>query len=345
MADETKQAQAASQEAENQTAAGQETDAVESQHGTNPLAAYEAELARAMAPAEMNAETQEESGEGEESAEEQADEQDAEESAQEEQAEESSDEEESDEGTETVTQMRPRLKDPLDIAVAALAKAKGISLVDAAAIVAGQQQPKTTTEREEAAESQQAVETAESVSAKIKELIASKKEKLAALEFEEAADIDAQIEDMRDKRDALKEVEAKEKSRTEAAKIEQFEQKFTQSETTAIQYYPDAANHDSPLAKRMAELDQQAKELDDPIFYSPEKPFLLAKAAARELGILMTKPGSTPPAKKVVKRPIQPAGGNARTSAPANATSQIDQAIASVKDEAAYEKVLAQLGV
>jgi hypothetical protein len=263
--------------------------------------------------------------------------------------EQSSEEGDGDEGDgESVTQMRPRLKDPLDIAVAALAKAKGISLIDAAKIVAGEQSAPNPTERQGNEEdSQEAQETAESVTAEIKSLIAQKKEKLANLEFESAADIDEQIETLRDKRDDLKAYEAQERVQRESQAEQQFYAKFSDSEQTAVKFYPDAAVADSPLAKRMKELDDQAKQLGDPIYHSPDKPFLLAKAAARELGILMKNPAAPakPAAKANANRPIQPAGGNARTTAPTTAVTQIDQAVASVTDEAAYDKLLAELGI
>lgn len=320
-----------------QTAVDQVTDATESQTGTNPLAAYEAELAKALQPADESEELEQ--------------------SAQDEFAEGDTEEQESDAGDGTdegapgnsseeseQVQRRYRFTDSTDIAVAAIAKAKGCTLLEAAEIFAGQNPTKRAVETEEEAP-QDAIETASSVSAQIKDLISQKKEKLSNLEFETAADIDEQIEELRDKRDELKATEAQEKSRAESQAEQAFHAKFADNEETAVKFYPDAAVHDSPLSRRMKELDDQARELGDPIYFSPEKPFLLAKAAARELGILMTKPGATPPAKKAATRPIHPAGGNARTTAPTAAISRLDQAIDNAKDEASYEKLLAEIGV
>jgi hypothetical protein len=71
------------------------------------------------------------------------------------------------------------------------------------------------------------------------------------------------------------------------------------------------------MVKLMTELDHRMKEIGDPLYDSPDKPFILAKQAARELGIPMTDPKRKPAPSQKSVRPVQPAPGNRRTSAPA----------------------------
>lgn len=290
-------------------------DAADSTNSGTILAAYEAELAAAMS-----------ADEGAEEAEEQTDE--------------FSDE--TDETPEGKPKDRFRFKDPVDQAVAAIAKAKGVSLVEAAKFFEGES-PTKRKDLPDQETTQDAVETVVSVTAEIDELRAQKREANSALEFEIAAEIDAQIDALRDKRDDLKISEVQVKAYTEQQETAKFYADFSKNEDLTVTYYPDAAVKGSALAKRMKELDDQAKDLGDPIYHSPEKPFLLAKAAARDLGILMKKPGSAPVSKPVQNRPMQPAGGNARTSAPASATSKVDQAVASIGSEYEYDKYVGSL--
>lgn len=65
---------------------------------------------------------------------------------------------------------------------------------------------------------------------------------------------------------------------------------YAESEAKALASYPAAADPESPLTKRMVELDQAAKAAGDPLFHSPDKPFLLAEKAAAELKILPAGP-------------------------------------------------------
>lgn len=207
---------------------------------------------------------------------------------------------------------RIRLTDPTDQKVAFVAKVMGINFVEAAKIVEAQSSTKHQAADQE--DSQEASESAASVTAAIKDLQAQKREKLSALEFEAAADIDDQIEELRDKRENLKIAEVQEKSKADADAESKFYAEYEKSEIKTIGLYPDAAKPDSPMAKEMARLEAEMLELGDPLYHSTDKPFILAKEAAKNLGIPMKKPGSPPAKKPVQHRPMQPAGGNARTT-------------------------------
>lgn len=252
---------------------------------------------------------------------------------------------------EPKTPDRFRFKDPIDQAVAVLAKAKGISLVEAAQIIAGAPSKSTEAEQQQADEGPSVA----SVSDEIKTLVAMKKMAMTNLEFETAANIDEQIESLRDQRDELR---AKESSENEIKKQQEelrnavkrqqqeaeFDRAYSKSESNAVTFYPDAAKADSELTKRMIELDNHMRDLGDPLYYSPDKPFILAKAAAKELGIPMAKPGAKPAAAAPPqKAPIQPAPGNRGTTSATAPAAKLDQVIEGLGTEGAYEDFVAGL--
>lgn len=306
------------------------------------MSAYEAELAAALVAEESNAEEQgDEPVSGQESDDSQADETAPDEGAGE--SEQSSDDDgEADEEDEpeVKTKDRFRFKDPTDQAIAAIAKAKGISLLDAAKLFEGQ----NPTKREEDVEqTPEATETVATVSATIKDLQAQKRERLAALEFEAAAEIDEQIDELRDKRDELKISEVREQSKAEQREAEKFYAEFAENEEQAVRFYPDAAKPDSALAQEMKRLEAEMQELGDPLYHSPKKPFALAKEAAKNLGIPMTNPNKPAAKKTVTTRPMQqPASGNARTTATAPTVRQ-EEAIDRIGSIVDYEKFVAGL--
>lgn len=308
--------------------------------GTNPIAAYEAELAAALA-AEPDTDTQ-----GDEPVVETvSDEPTEEETATEEVAEEN--EEISDENGEVAKEEeepeakakdRFRFKDPNDQKVAAVAKAMGVSLIEAAKIVEGAN-PTKHQELEAAPR-----ESVADVTASIKDLQAQKREMLSALDFDGAGALEDKIDELRDKRDELKFSEVQEQSKTEQKQVEKFYSDYAENEAKTVKFYPDAAKANSPMAKEMQRLEAEMLELGDPLYHSAEKPFALAKAAAMSLGIPMTNPNQSPVAKKAATtRPIQPASGNARTTATAPAVRQ-EEAIKNLgTDLRAYEKFVAGL--
>jgi hypothetical protein len=60
---------------------------------------------------------------------------------------------------------------------------------------------------------------------------------------------------------------------------------FAKSEQQAISDYPDAAKADSPISKKMIEIDKALNSAGDPLYYSPCKPYIIAQRAASALGI------------------------------------------------------------
>lgn len=299
-------------------------------NGAEELRAYEAEIEAAMM---SQPEPEPEQSAQEEPAQEVAEE---------------SDEATQSEGEEPVPAEEPepktpdrfRFKSKEDQAVAMLARAKEISLVEAARIYAGETAAKQPEEpaREESGEP---AETVKSLSERIKTLSAEKAAALNELENERAAEIDILIDELRDKREELRFAEASAKVENERKQAEAFERAYVASEEKTVAFYPDAAAPNSALTKKMTELDQQMRDLGDPIYHSPDKPFILAKAAAKELGIPMTKPGAAKPA-PAPKAPMQPAPGNRGTTQAAVSAAKLDQidGLGTIED---YEKFVGAL--
>lgn len=316
-------------------------DAENSTSGTNPIAAYEAELAAVLngevdpdIQGDEPVDGQETNGTGEES--ETAAETVAEEPIEEAAADDAGG---ADDEAEVKAKDRFRFKDPVDQAVAAIAKAKGVSLVEAAKIFEGEN---PTKRQEETIPETQPSETVASVTATIEELRVKKREANSALDFDTVAELDAQIDALRDKRDELRISEVREQSQAEQAAERKFLADFAKSEEQAVKFYPDAAKADSALSKEMARLEAEMLELGDPLYYSENKPFTLAKEAARNLGIPMTNPNKTAPKPAVTTRPMQPASGNARTTATAPAA-RLDDAIDGIGSINDYERFVERL--
>lgn len=291
--------------------------AISPEGATNPLTSYEDEvqaLLRGEPSAELLAELEQSAGE-----EQQEEETEQEEPESAEQAEEQ--EEEAEEpGTqpEQKTRDRFRFKNADDQAVAAIAKAKGVSLVEAARIYAGDA-PAKPAEAQEQQQEQTPVETAASVEAEIEALYEKKKEAIRAIDVDTQADLEDEIRKLERKARtlAVSEARAKEIADQEAAQssVEAFNSEYDSNWERALQYYPGLNDPNSAIYKKVAELDAQAQQLGDPLFNSAKKPWTLALKAAEETGTLMAKPSEKSPGPKKAKigSPVKPASGNAST--------------------------------
>ena len=180
------------------------------------------------------------------------------------------------------------------------------------------------------------VETSATVDAQLKELRAKHKEATTALEFETAAEIFEQIEALRDKQVGLMFEEVQEKSRAEMQKAQEFEDKWEAAAQRAATFYPDSAKPGTAMFKKIAELDQRMKDLGDDLYSDPDKPFILAREAARELKVPMRDPKAKPAAKTSPASPIQPASGNART-APVSPSKRMNEELDALDSLDAFE--------
>jgi hypothetical protein len=136
-----------------------------------------------------------------------------------------------------------------------------------------------------------------------------------------------------------------EKARTdreqEVIAAAKFDDDFDSNWAKACRYYPELNDKNSPMYKAMQAIDAEGKELGDPHYNSAEKPWVYAKEAAKRTGTVMTKPEVSPPKKKAKTSPVQPAGGNARTtSAPPQ---KAETEIAGLDSEEAYDAYVSKL--
>jgi len=218
-------------------------------------------------------------------------------------------------------QERFRFKDAADQAVAVIAKAKGISLIEAARLYEGD----LPTQREDATEqtetAQEARDTAASVQERIEELEELEAQASEELEFKTANEHRQAANKLRNQLIDLKIAEVQERSHAAARENEEFNNTFIADRDKFLALYPDAAGafeaslEKSAMAKEIIRLDEEMRVLGDPIHNSPKKAGILMKKAAVKLGIPMQQPGTAPAKPKVVlNRPIQPASGNARTT-------------------------------
>ena len=180
-------------------------------------------------------------------------------------------------------------------------------------------------------------ETVANITAQLRELAEQKAQAYAALEIEQVAEVDKLMDELRDRREEIRVTEAQAKQEKATREQEQFESAYSKSERLTATYYPDATDPDSALTKKMIEMDARMRELGDPLYDSPEKPFTLAKMAARELQIPMAQVNGTKPAAAKKTAPFNPAPGNRGTS-PAVPAARLEQAIDGLETLEDYEK-------
>jgi hypothetical protein len=241
---------------------------------------------------------------------------------------------------------RFRFKNADDQAVAAIAKARGVSLVEAAKIYAGDPAPIQRQEAEEAY--QEPVETVSSVQNRLDELEELEAEASSLMEFEAASGYRKETKKLLNSLMDLKIAEVQSKAQAEQKSAQAFDQQFHATKDKFIGFYPDAASafngsrEKTPMAKEILRLDAEMRAAGDPIFSHPDKAEVLIKQAAYNLKIPMNKPGSVPAKKTVQHRPIQPANGNARTITTDPAKRAAD-AIAGIRTSDEFERLVASM--
>ena len=139
----------------------------------------------------------------------------------------------------------------------------------------------------------------------------------------------------------LKIVESQAKSEARAKQAQENAEATAEAEAKSIQFYPDLQKPDSELNAEYWRLQDAMKEKGDPILERPDASWLIAKQAAKNLGIPMAdlQQKAAPAKKSAQKRPVQPAGGNASTTVPTEGSSRIEQAVDNIGSEYDYEQV------
>jgi hypothetical protein len=67
--------------------------------------------------------------------------------------------------------------------------------------------------------------------------------------------------------------------------IDEYNRRFTASEAKATELYAFASRADSEGGKRMLEIEAELKAKNDPLYFSPDKPLIIARMVAREMRI------------------------------------------------------------
>ena len=254
-------------------------------------------------------------------------------------------EEAAEEEPEPKSSNRFRFNSPEDQAVAALAKATGKSLIEAGLMI----KAATATAAEAAVVEEAApVRTSADVDSELESVEQEFADAMEAMEFEKIAAINKKQRKLIEEKAELRYSEVQATATKETAEEAQFFSDYEKAEAKAVAHYPDTTDPESALTKRMVELDQTMKRLGDPLFHSPNKPFLLAQKAAIELGIPMADPKaakSAPASPATKRRPVPPASGNARTTAPVDSATKLEKAISNVATLEDYDKLAASVGV
>ena len=138
----------------------------------------------------------------------------------------------------------------------------------------------------------------------------------------------------------------------EAQRATQYDTQFVASEQRAAEFYPDAAKPDSDFGKRMVEIEADLRSLNDPMYYSPDKPLRIAQMVAAERNIAPRKPGSKAPAPaakpaapvapKAAPKGILPTGGS--KTAPAATANPVVEQLSKVRTSHDIEKIMRGLG-
>ena len=166
----------------------------------------------------------------------------------------------------------------------------------------------------------------------IKELKATHAQKLREGDLEGAADAFTRLDDSETLLVQVRERDAANK-KDESTKANTI---FQQSTSRASELFPDYLKPGSEFHKKCGEIDAAFRETEDPRYTDPDKPLMIARIAARELGVVprTTKPekkgqeaasaakprqtqSSTPPRAETVKPlPLPSASGSARAASP-----------------------------
>lgn len=341
--------QARADQSDDQQSVNDPSDALNNTHGgdESPLSQYEREVEAALA-AEVrdgNDDDQEQSehgGDDDEGASDQ--DQDDDETGEESEGEETEDSEDEEEAEpEAKVPDRFRFKSDEDKAVAAMAKAKGISLVEAARMYAGEAAPAATRQGETPPRSEDAekAESSAALDARIEALFEEKLEAIELIDVTRQKELEREIRDLEKRSAALKLSEVQEQSITKQKQMERFNSEYDGNWEKAVRMYPDLKNPQSPIYKRMAEIDAEAKKNGDPLFNDSRKPWLFAVEAAKDTGTRMRKdssPGKT--GKKATS--FKPAGGNASTTA-TNPAKRAEEAIEGIQSMRDYQDMVASL--
>lgn len=333
MADENEQEESAPDN--NQATVIDPLDAVNSTNSgdeVTPLTAY-AEEVEALMNGEQTADSDddddlEQSDDGDQEEEEESDIND-------EADEEESEEDEEDEPEPKVSD-RFRFKSDEDKAVAALAKARGMSLVEAARFYESMNPAKADSKAAETIAPPSM--TSAEIEAEILRLEDEEIESIRLVDVDRQAEIKLELRKLNKDLNGVKNHESKAEL-DHAEKLNSSYQAWSAKANTA---YPGLKDPNTAIFKRVQELDRMAEANGDPIFNSPDKLWVLGLQAAKDTRTLMAKTigesnKSKSPSKTVTNH--KPSSGNARTTS-ADTPNRASEEIESLDSLEDYERLV-----
>lgn len=254
-------------------------------------------------------------------------------------ADESAGNEEDEDEPSAKSQERFRFKSDDDKAVAAIAKAKGVSLVEAARIYSGEQPQARAAESTQEPQQSEKSENLASIEAEIDALIEEKDAAIRAIDVDAQADLEKQIRQLEKKARLLAVTEAEESARAAQTQLEQAQQDFDTTWDFSRARYPELNDPNSAMYKEIARLDAEMQELGDPLANDPKRLWDLAKRAGLNTRTPMTKPreSSSAPQKGKTGSPVKPAAGNRGTTS-ADSNQKFEQKVEGLQSLDDYEE-------
>ena len=239
---------------------------------------------------------------------------------------------------------RYRFSSDDDKAVAAIAKAKGVSLVEASRIYSGDQPQARAAESTREQESAPS-ESLAGIESELDALYERKDAAIRSVDFDEQADLERQIRETEKKARHMAVTEAEQSARAQATQLEQANQDFDATWDFSRGRYPELNDPNSAMYKEVARLDAEMQELGDPLANDPKRLWDLSKRAGLNTRTPMTKAReqSSAPAKGKTGSPVQPASGNRGTT---SADSSIAREVDTLPEDdlIAYKRLLKKVG-
>ena len=259
-------------------------------------------------------------------------------------ADESAGNEEDEDEPSAKSQERFRFKSDDDKAVAAIAKAKGVSLVEAARIYSGEQPQARAAESTQEPQQSEKSENLASIEAEIDALIEEKDAAIRAIDVDTQAELEKQIRQLEKKARLLAVTEAEQSARAAQTQLEQAQQDFDTTWDFSRARYPELNDPNSAMYKEVARLDAEMQELGDPMAGDPQRLWDLAKRAGLNTRTPMTKARekSSAPQKGKTGSPVQPAPGNRGTTS-ADSNQKFEQKVEGLQSLDEYEESVREM--
>lgn len=192
------------------------------------------------------------------------------------------------------------------------------------------------------------------IDAQIEQIEAERSKAVKELRWEDTDEHDKKLRRLDRKRFETERAAETQKAEERQQVTARYRDEFGKSNAQAIEFYPDAGNAESSLAKRMVEIEQALEDTKDPLFRDSNKPLIVAQMAAKELRIAPKAKGSAPakptlkpaaPALPATKpKQVLPAGGS--TTAPvANPHAEMTTNLQSVTNPEQLKHVLQKHGI